>query len=56
MGEMRRHVLIWVAPEFLKPPGMIRIFKEAGIFLPPVDELEEILPRCGRCWGLCPHR
>ena len=41
MSEVRRHVLIWVSPEFLKSPGMIQIFKEAGIFLPPVDELEE---------------
>ncbi len=40
MSEARRHVLIWAAPEFLKSPGMIQIFKEAGIFLPPVDELE----------------
>jgi len=41
MSEGRRHVLIWVSPEFLKSPGMIQIFIEAGIVLPPVDKLEE---------------
>jgi hypothetical protein len=41
MSEARRYVLIWVAPEFLKSPGMVQLFTEAGIFLPPEEELEE---------------
>jgi hypothetical protein len=41
MSEARRHVLIWVVPEFLKSPGMVQLFTEAGIFLPPAEELEE---------------
>jgi hypothetical protein len=43
MSEARRHVLIWVAPEFLKSSGMIQIFREAGIFLTPQDELDEYI-------------
>ena len=43
MSEVRPHVLIWVAPEFLKSPGMIQLFTEAGIFLPSDDELEEYI-------------
>jgi hypothetical protein len=41
--EVRRHVLIWVAPEFLKSTGMIQLFTEAGIFLPPEGELDEYI-------------
>jgi hypothetical protein len=41
MGDARRHVLIWVTPEFLKSSGMVQLFTEAGIFLPPAEELEE---------------
>ncbi len=33
MTEPRRHVLIWVSPEFLKSSGMVQLFTEAGIFL-----------------------
>src|SRR6185503_18177579 len=43
MSEPRRHVLIWVAPEFLKSSGMIQLFTEASIFLPPEDDLEEYI-------------
>ncbi len=43
MSEARRHVLIWVAPEFLKSSGMIQLFIEAGIFLPAEDELDEYI-------------
>jgi len=43
MTEPRRHVLIWVAPEFLKSSGMIQLFTEAGIFLPPQDDLDEYI-------------
>jgi hypothetical protein len=28
-------------PEFLKSSGLVRLFTEAGIFLPPTEELEE---------------
>ena len=35
MSEPRRHVLIWVAPEFLKSSGMIQLFTEASIFCLP---------------------
>ncbi len=43
MNEPRRHVLIWVAPEFLKSSGMIQLFTEASIFVPPQDDLEEYI-------------
>jgi hypothetical protein len=43
MDEVQRHVLIWVAPEFLNSSGMIRLFTEAGIFSPPEDDLDEYL-------------
>ena len=43
MSEARRHVLIWVAPEFLRSTGMIQLFTEAGILLPAEDELDEYI-------------
>jgi hypothetical protein len=43
MTEPRRHVLIWVAPEFLQSSGLVRIFTEAGLFLPPTEELDQYL-------------
>lgn len=43
MSEVRRHVLIWVAPEFLRSSGMVQLFIEAGIFLPQEDELDEYI-------------
>jgi hypothetical protein len=43
MSEMRRHVLLWLAPEFLRSPGMLRLFTEAGIFLPPEDDMDEYM-------------
>lgn len=43
MSETRRHVLVWVAPEFLKSSGMIQLFTEAGIFFPSNDELEQYI-------------
>jgi len=41
MSETRRHVLIWVAPEFLKSSGMVQLFTEAGIFSTPTEQMEE---------------
>jgi hypothetical protein len=43
MSESRRHVLLWIAPEFLKSPGLLRLFTEAGIFLLPEDDMEEYM-------------
>ena len=43
MTEARRHVLIWVAPEFLRCAGLVRLFIEAGIFSPPEDELDRYI-------------
>lgn len=43
MNGPQRHVLIWVAPEFLKSSGMIRLFTEAGIFSPPEDDLDQYI-------------
>src|SRR6185369_5293013 len=43
MSEPQRHVLIWVAPEFLKSSGMIQLFTEAGIFLPPENDLDDYI-------------
>jgi hypothetical protein len=41
MSEARRHVLIWVAPEFLKSSGMVQLFTEAEIFSTPTEGMEE---------------
>lgn len=43
MNGPQRHVLIWVAPEFLKSSGMIQLFTEASIFLPPQNDLDEYI-------------
>lgn len=43
MNKARRHVLIWVAPEFLKSSGMIQLFTEADIFVPPENDLDEYI-------------
>ena len=43
MSETRRHVLVWVAPEFLGSSGMIQLFTEAGIFLPPEGSMDEYI-------------
>ena len=43
MSETRRHVLIWVAPEFLKSSGMVQLFTEAGIFLASGDDLSDYI-------------
>jgi hypothetical protein len=43
MSEPRRHVLVWVAPEFLKSSGMIQLFTEASIFVPPQNDLDEYI-------------
>ena len=43
MSEARRHVLIWVAPDFLKSSGMVQLFTEAGIFLVSGDDLREYI-------------
>jgi hypothetical protein len=40
MTDTKKDLLVWVAPEFLKSPGMIQLFKEAGIFSPPGDDLD----------------
>jgi len=52
MSEVRRHVLVWVVPEFLGSSGMIQLFTEAGIFLPPEDEgLDEYTHAAQRAGG-----
>lgn len=51
MTEVRRHVLIWVAPEFLRSSGMTQLFREAGIFLPPESELEEYVQAAEQAGG-----
>lgn len=43
MSGERRHVLIWVSPEFLKSSGMIQLFTEAAIFVPPAGDLDEYI-------------
>jgi hypothetical protein len=43
MSEARRHVLLWVAPDFLRSSGLVRIFIEAGIFQTPTEELDEYI-------------
>jgi len=43
MNEEQGHVLIWVAPEFLKSSGMIQLFTEAGIFQPRENDLDEYI-------------
>jgi len=43
MSEARRHVLIWVAPEFLKSSGMIQLLTEAAILVPPENDMDEYI-------------
>ena len=43
MSEPRRHVLIWVVPEFLKSPGLMQLFTEASIFVPPETDMDEYI-------------
>lgn len=43
MNEVRRHVLIWVAPEFLESAGMVQLFREAEIFVPAEDDLAKYI-------------
>ncbi|HWB86307.1 MAG TPA: hypothetical protein VG675_19350 [Bryobacteraceae bacterium] len=43
MTDVRRHVLLWIAPEFLRSTGMVQLFTEAGIFLPPEDDMDEYM-------------
>jgi hypothetical protein len=43
MSEVRAHVLVWVAPEFLQSSGLVRIFAEAGVLPPSADDLEEYI-------------
>jgi hypothetical protein len=38
MTNDRRHVLVWVAPEFLESAGMLRILEETGLIEPGVPE------------------
>jgi len=43
MTETRRHVLIWLSPDFLKSSGMVQLFTEAGIFVPPESDLNDYI-------------
>jgi hypothetical protein len=43
MSDIRRHILLWIAPEFLRSPGMIRLFTEAGIFVPPEEDMDQYM-------------
>ena len=43
MNDAPKHVLIWVAPEFLRSSGMVQLFTEAGILSPPEDGLDEYI-------------
>jgi hypothetical protein len=38
MAEERKHVLVWVAQEFLHSGGMLRILEETGLIEPGVPE------------------
>lgn len=51
MSEAQRHVLIWIAPEFLKSSGMIQLFTEAGMFFPQGDELDEYIQSAATAGG-----
>jgi len=41
MSEIRRHVLIWVLPEFLSSSGLTQVLREAGIFTTPENQMED---------------
>jgi len=43
MSDVRPHVLLWIAPEFLRSPGMIRLFTEAGIFVAPEGDMDQYM-------------
>jgi hypothetical protein len=42
-SEPRRHVLVWVAPEFLESEGMLRILQEVGAIPGQEAEWEKIV-------------
>jgi hypothetical protein len=42
MPETRKHVLIWVASEFIQSEGIIQILKEAGLFPAPEEKDDEL--------------
>ncbi len=50
MTEIRKHVLVWVAAEFLQSEGMLHILEEAGLFPVPetrIDKFFESLEQIG---------
>jgi hypothetical protein len=51
MSEERRHVLVWVVPEFLKSSGLIQLFTEAGIFEPAGEDLDEYIRSAEKAGG-----
>ena len=51
MSGAQRDILIWVAPEFLKSSGMIRLFTEAGIFSPRENDLDGYIRSAERSGG-----
>lgn len=42
-GERRPQVLVWIAPELLQSPGMLRILHEAELLPVPEDKWEEFI-------------
>ena len=43
MAEARKHVLLWLAPEFLHSSGMVRILTEAEFLTLPEAEWDKLI-------------
>jgi len=51
MAEARKHVLLWLAPEFLQSAGMVRILREAEFLSLPETEWDELIQSAEEAGG-----
>lgn len=51
MNVPDKHVLLWVAPEFLQSRGILRILEEVGAIVPKAGHPDEIMEAAVRAGG-----
>jgi hypothetical protein len=51
MAETRKHILIWVDPEFLRSSGMVQLFTEGGLLVLPERGLPEFIRSADEAGG-----
>jgi len=51
MAEARKHVLLWLAPEFLQSEGMVRILHEAEFLSTREEEWDELIQSAEEAGG-----